>query len=373
MSVQEEINDFIKKSTQILQSKINKDKKNIVFLSYYPTYRKHYGELVSKLKGKYNVITIVDRILNDDFEKAGHFNMLFPYRVIENGQTYYLNADIKGIDLIITADQVGYEDGRIDREFLSKSAKRMYLPHSLQGITGNGKDVDYILAPSKETTKDFKKQNTKCKILPAGYPKLDQAIKKYNYVDRNIITYAPTLRYLSPNRNADTNIISGFDNNIIEWLLCNSSYNISYRAFPMNFQNNHLNWQLIKQKWINNNRVIVDSEPGNNYNSYSDFIISDCSGTATYSFTTLRPAFYFRPNYVTDGYLSKHIEENIAKVLSGGYLAKNFKELKAQITNIDYKAIAESIKDLRDKEIYNVGHSEEVIMGYVDEILEGKL
>lgn len=86
-------------------------------IAYYPTYRKHFGGLISKLKRDYNVITIVDRILNDEFESSANANVLFPYRVIENGEIYYLNADIPNIDLILTADEVGYEGGRIDREF----------------------------------------------------------------------------------------------------------------------------------------------------------------------------------------------------------------------------------------------------------------
>ena len=369
MSAQNTINNFIKESNTALQSKISKDKKNILFISYYSTYRKHYGELVSKLKDKYNVITIVDRILNDDFEKAGHFNMLFPWRVIENGETYYLNMEIEGIDLIITADQVGYEDGKIDKEFLSKSAKRVYLPHALFLKTGDSCLVDYICVSSKIAMSDYQKnKNTKCKFLATGYPKLDFAIKNYRYTDKNMITYAPNLRDTSADRNGNLNQIAGFDNNMIEWLLENTSYRVSYRAHPYNSLNNHINYHLIKQKWKNNHRVVFDESLGNAYNDYSDFMISDCTAGYTYSFSTLRPSFFFQPNYNID-----FKQREMTEILSGGSLARSFKELKAQITNIDYKAIAEGIKDLRDREIYNVGHSEEVIIGYVDEILEGKL
>ena len=131
MSVEAQTNQFIARAKTFIESHLSKEKPNSLVISYYPTYRKHYGNLITKLKEKYNVLTIVDRELGDAFEKSGHYNVLFPWRIIENGRTYYLNTDIRGIDLILTADQVGYEGGKIDRTFLSTSAKRIYFPHSL--------------------------------------------------------------------------------------------------------------------------------------------------------------------------------------------------------------------------------------------------
>lgn len=295
--IQRQIQHFIEASKKTLESYLSKERKNIVVVSYYPTYRKHYGDLLESLKEKYNVITVVERILGDAFERSGHYNVLFPWRIIEGGQTYYLNMDIAGIDLILTADQVGYENGKIDRTFLSTKAKRVYFPHSLVEQTGASEVVDYILVPSKLAMQDFKKtlKKSSVKLLESGYPKLDAAILAYAYEDSNTITYAPSLRYVSA-ENADLNLFAGFENIMVESLLQFTDYKICYRAHPMNFQNNHSFYNLIKARWKDNPRVSFDEQLGNDFCAISDFLVTDFSTTAfTYSFTTLRPSLFFAP------------------------------------------------------------------------------
>lgn len=297
MSIEAQIHQFIQKAKSFIESRLSKEKPNILVVSYYPTYRKHYGGLIAKLKKKYNVLTIVDRELGDAFEKSGHYNVFFPWRIIENGKTYYLNADISGIDLILTADQVGYEGGKIDRTFLSTTAKRVYFPHSLIEQTGACEVVDYILVPSKVAMKAFKKilSKSKVKLLESGYPKLDNAILSYDYKPSNTITYAPSLRY-GNGSNANNNLLAGYENALIESLLESTNYNVSFRAHPINFQNNHPFYQLIKAKWAGEARVKFDEALGNAFHNFSEFFITDISTAAfTYSFSTLRPSVFFAP------------------------------------------------------------------------------
>ena len=98
MNIQYQLDTFINLSTQKIKESLSSKKKNIAIISYYPTYRSNYGNLIAELKKDYNVITIVDRILNDEFEKSAHHNFHFPWRIIENGTHYYLNTDIPKID-----------------------------------------------------------------------------------------------------------------------------------------------------------------------------------------------------------------------------------------------------------------------------------
>ncbi|MCI5967962.1 CDP-glycerol glycerophosphotransferase family protein [Helicobacter sp.] len=309
--MQRQINEFIEMSKRTMESFLSKERKNIVVVAYYPTYRKHYGELLVRLKEKYNVIIVVERVLGDAFESSGHHNLYFPWRVMEDGQTYYLNMDVDGIDLILTADEVGYEDGRIDRTFLSTKAKRVYFPHSLIEQTGASDVVDYILVPSKIAMESFKNalKNSRVKLLESGYPKLDAAINSYAYQDSNTITYAPSLRYFSGD-NASLNLFSGFENAMVESLLELTDYKISYRAHPMNFQNHHTFYNLIKARWQNESRVSFDEQLGNAFCNFSDFLVTDFSTTAfTYSFTTLRPSLFFTP---------LKLESHLAKYISSG-------------------------------------------------------
>ncbi|WP_233704034.1 CDP-glycerol glycerophosphotransferase family protein [Helicobacter mesocricetorum] len=325
MNIQEQINVFITQAKSKIQSHLSNEKKNILVIAYYPVYRKHFGDLIKKLKQDYNVITIVDRILNDEFESSGNANVLFPWRLVENGETYYLNAEIPNIDLILTADQVGYEEGRIDREFLSKTAKRIYFPHSLIEATGNPLVVDYILSPTAITTQTYKKNKKGAKILNVGYPKFDKSLEEYRETPLNTITYAPLLRYVDENNNVYVNLFAGYENNLIEWLLENTDYKVSYRAHPFNVCANHGYYQLIKENWHNEERVSFDEALGSGFYNFSDFVLSDYSSSAyTFALTTLKPSFFYKP-HKTNSNLEKYIPYVCG---GGGQVCKDIKGIK---------------------------------------------
>ena len=365
------VEEFNQRSKEHIQRFISKDKKNIAIISYYPTYRSQFGDLIPKLKEKYNVITIVDRVLNDDFEKSGHHNVFFPWRVKEGAQTFYPNVDIKEIDLILTADQVGYEEGRIDREFLSKDAKRIYFPHRATCVCGASSIMDYIIVPSKTAMQGFQyhlKNNPKIKLLPSGYPQLDKALREYHYTSKNTITYAPTLRYVENNRNTHINAFAGGEITFIEWLLEETNYKISYRAHPFNYSAGHYFYRLINASFAKEDRFSIDANMGNAFFNFTDFLITDWSTTSfTYSYATLRPSFMFMPTP-----LDPSLENDGGYILKSHH-AKNLKELKNFLDHLDFAKEAQYFKTLRDENMYHLGHSTEAILQNIEEILEGKL
>ena len=177
--------------------------------------------------------------------------------------------------------------------------------------------------------KSFEKalKDSKIKLLPCGYPQLDKAIKEYQYQPSNTITYSPTLRDIDPTRNADQNLYAGFDSNIIEWITQNTSYNITYRAHPLNPSSNHYFYQLLKAKWMQNPRVIFDEFQNYNYFNTSDFLLTDWSSTAfLFSYITLRPCIFYMPHPL-DG----------TQYTIKDKTAKNFAQLQAILENIDFK------------------------------------
>lgn len=100
MNTQYQINTFIQLTTQKIKESLSSKRKNIAIVSYYPTYRSNYGNLITELKKDYNVITIVDRILNDDFKKSAHANFHFRQRIIDGETHYYLNTDIPKLVIV---------------------------------------------------------------------------------------------------------------------------------------------------------------------------------------------------------------------------------------------------------------------------------
>ena len=362
--MQEQINRFKSIAQKELEFKLSNEKKNIVIVSYYPTYRSQYGELIVKLMEHYNVIVVYSTKCNDEFEKSGHHSMLIPWRIIENNHSYYINMDIPNIDLIITADEVGYLDGELDKTFLSRSAKRIYMPHRLNGACGNLEYHDFILVPSKTALAGFAKKDS-TKLIKCGYPQLDYAIKNYKFSDTNTICYAPTLRYVEYDRKSNVNLFAGLEILIIEWLLKNTTFNVMYRAHPLAFSNNHPYYKNILNRYKNETRFSFDSSMG--YDCFNDIslMITDWSSTSRlFSYTTLRPCLFFMPYPMSDSEL-----ENGEYVFE--YLrANNLESLKRLIENVDYKKEARMYKQMRDDEVYNIGKSCDAILEVISDILK---
>lgn len=57
----------------------------------------------------------------------------------------------------------------------------------------------------------------------------------------------------------------------------------------------------------------------------------------------------------------------------GGAICRSLVELKERLEMLDLKKDSARIEKFRDDVIYNVGNSEEVIMGQIDKILKGRL
>ncbi len=57
----------------------------------------------------------------------------------------------------------------------------------------------------------------------------------------------------------------------------------------------------------------------------------------------------------------------------GGAICRSLAELKERLEMLDLKKDSARIEKFRDEVIYNVGNSEEVIMGQIDKILKGRL
>lgn len=367
MTVQDRIDYYGKELKQKIQSVLKKDKKNIVVMCFYDTYRSQYGDLLKKLRKKYNVIAIVPQMLHDDLENSVNEVIVAYWRFLENNVTYYVYLDIDGIDLILTTDEVGYEGGKIDREFLHKNIKKMYMPHSLLLSTSAGASfMDYIIVPTTISKNEYENAKTKAKLLECGYPKLDFAISNYKYESKNTISYVSTLKFVDPNDIKTTNAVSGFESAILEYLLENTNYNISYRAHPMNSKNNHTLYAMMKKKYENNARISIDTTDGNLFCNFSDFIVTDYSTSAfTYSFSTLRPSFCITPYNSISFY-----EEGLRKICG---IASNFKELGSMLNNIDFEAHKQKIQQFRDEILFNPLKSSDYICDQIDKILSGEL
>lgn len=351
-------------ASKAISAALSRDKKNIVVLCFYPSYEKQFGALLPILAQKHHVITIPcyknSTLIGAGNEYVGDVH----WRVVcADGSYYYPQLDIDGIDLILSADEVTYENGRIDREFLSKSAKRIYFPHSLLEPTGVNCPADYYVVPSTLAYQQLcdTSRTSKAELLQIGYPKLDESIAQYAYQPQNMIAYCPTLHYDKENL-AELNVIIGFDANCIEWLLANTSYTILVRTHPLTFSGKQRTFTLLRLKFAQNPRVVFDESMGSDFYDNIDFMVTDASTTGfSFAFSTLRPCFFFMP-HSTGGAIAKNAYQI-------GGIARNFAELGALIARAGQGDFAPHIRTFRDEIVYHVGNSAQILADRIDEIL----
>jgi hypothetical protein len=347
-----------------IEKVLDKSKKTVAFISYYPTYRNQYADLYNVLKNDFNVIKIVSVEQNDKFEKNDTDGTFYiPWRAnvnIGNGQTkdFYPEYDYEFIDFIITADGVGYLDGKIDNEFLSKKAKRIYLSHDvINGCLVKGSNV-HVFMPSKTAAqrKDLDGYN----IIEGGYPKLDYTIDKYNEISKNTnedsILYAPTLRHIENNHKV-LNTAVGVDYFILKALLDNFGEKIIFRPHPFHLKNGHPIIKPILDKFSYSNRLIISDDNYLEDYAKSKFMVTDTSTTAfTYSMSTLKPIIAVHP-FLEQTIYSSHFS-SIGKVVT------NMKDMiTAGNDFIENSAgYLKSIEEYRKDNIFNIGKSQQYIL-----------
>lgn len=350
---------------EAIAAALSRNKKNIVVLCYYATYEKQFGALLSILAQKHHVV-IIPCYKESTLIGAGneYVREIYWRLLCSDGSYYYPQFDIAGIDLILSADEVTYENGRIDREFLSKSAKRIYFPHSLLEPTGVNCPADYYVVPSRLVYQQLcenANRTSKAELLQIGYPKLDESIAQYAYQPRNMIAYCPTLHYDRKNL-AELNAIIGFDANLVEWLLANTSYTILVRTHPLVFAAKQRTFTLLRLKFAQNPRVVFDESMGSGFYDNIDFMVTDASTTGfSFAFSTLRPCFFFMPRSTGGA-----IAENAHQI---GGVARNFAELGALIARAGQGDFAPRIRAFRDEVVYHVGRSAQILAEKIDEIL----
>lgn len=356
----------------LLKQSLHSKKKNIVFLLHYPTYYSHYASLPTVLAEKFHVILVGGLPQQHPFEKLGHHYLHIPYRVKDavTNQVFYTDVNVSGIDLIITADIVGYDNGRIDREFLSKDAKRLYLPHAIFQATGKGsRGMDYIAVPSMESLKDYQQASWEQQpvFLETGYPRIDALIKAYQSApkkERSTIVYAPTLRDASYHPcPLNIALVAGVDNLIIEYLLEATRSNICYRPHPMSFMNTFRCYEQVKQKWAKHKRVLFDESDGGNYFNAKLFITDMSTAAYSFSLATLKPSIFFLPS-----------EQNADRLHDIVFVAQSLNELDKLLKADSLSSqMEDKIHHCREKNLFHIGKSEIKICEYIERIVHGQL
>ena len=358
MSFEQQVRKIEADLVEKIKGLLSPTKKNIVFFCPTETYYKQFGNLPKKLAQKHQVILAKALPpMPADFESQFASVVSVGWLVNTPEGKKQIWIDIPEIDIIISVD---FGEG-INSNFLSKTAKRIYMPHSMLQAP-NWSPYDYIIAPTKIFVEDYKRvhPNHANQLILGGYPKFDSSLTQTPTQQPDRITFASTIR--DDVQFFKTNLYAGYDANLLEWLLENTDQKIAYRPHPVTYAFDKVLkfYELLKYRFANEPRLVFDEMPGSGFYAQTQILITDFSTTAyTFSLSTLRPSIFFAP-LQSDKSIGKHIHRI-------GYAARNFQELKQILDKNEDKS--SEIAAFRDECVFNVGRSEEAICEAIDSIL----
>ena len=359
MSFEQQVRKIEADLVERIKGLLSPTKKNIVFFLPKGNYYKQLGNLPKKLAQKHQVILVKATPMPADFESQ--FTSISPVAwVVDTPEgSIPIQIDLKEIDLIVEMDSKHLMD--IPDDFLSKTAKRLLMPHSMLQAP-KVVPYDYIIAPSKIFVECYERlhPNSTNQLIYGGYPKFDSSLAQKPTQEPDRITYAATIH--DANYLFASTICAGYDANLLEWLLSNTNQKIAYRPHPAAYwQKIAESHKMLKYRFANESRLIFDESPGSGFYDQTQMLITDFSTTAyTFSLSTLRPSVFFAPLESDDIEMVKHAHRI-------GYVAKNFQELKQILDKNEDKS--SEIAAFREECVFNIGRSEEVICEAIDSIL----
>ena len=374
----DDIKNHIQNAINDMHRRRDPQKKTVVILCHQMQYRSLTYGLVEALSPQYNVFVVVAQNNPDAFQKD-HEHYFIPCSINTGQQEFPVDINLDWIDVIISPD-INLNEGQ---KFLSQTAKRIYLPHTILGCCGTQDEInsfDFIFIPTRltldksiEHIKSVIKNDTLPPVLiPGGYVKLEESTKRYNTLiktqQKDSIIYAPTLRSnIHPHHNL-LNAIIGFDENIITSLLNSFTENIIYRPHPFNSLNNFTNVSTIKQKFKNEPRFIYDDNnlPVKSY-VRAKILLTDQSKTAfTFAFTTLLPTVFYTPIKYQDNDFFK-IAQHIGRVAPT--LKQSILDLHQLMQQEDRQSI---ISQYRKEQMFHLNKTKEYLASCIDTIIQGK-
>jgi len=352
----------------LVYSHIDKRKKTVAFFNHLGNYNSHFGSLHKYFKkNNFNVINLKTIFTKPD----NKFDSLAPTFILPNitNEGIISSAELDFIDLVIGANAT-------DKNLVSFHAKGLYLSHDvLHGIIPSS-TVKYVYIGSKiaieNILKNHKEEAKGHCLITGGYPRLDNAIKKYkkfkNLYKPTAILYAPTTRFPKNMDKSHMNYNLGYDYHIIQMLLDNFDLDVIYRNHPIDYMFNREMINILKEKFKHNKRVIFSDGNVIEAQIRAKLLITDISDTAfTFSFTTLKPSIFITPGYKT-------IQDLVTPIDKIGFEVKTLNEVceKTEYILKNNNFLKKQIKTFRDENIFNVGKSEQYLIDNIDYILKDK-
>ena len=215
------------------------------------------------------------------------------------------------------------------------------------------------------------------KLIPCGYSHLDDLIKKYTKRTDDIAKDKNQTQILLAPSWGKNGLFETIIEDLIKILL-DSKYKIIFRPHPMTIKFSKKKILSIEKTFSSNPNFKLELDlPNFDSFLFSDVMISDWSGVALeFAFAFEKPVLYIdvpkkirNPDFkdIPQTPIEVSIREKIGKIIS----PLEIKHISTEIEMLKQKSskIKKDIRNIREKEIFNIGNSEKKSAEYIIELL----
>ena len=359
--------------------------KHLVFYSESNDFYKYYKNIIEYILNKTNiVIHYITSDYNDNIFNMAKENKQIKAYYIEEKKLITLMMKMDADVVVMTMPDI--DNYHIKRSYVRKNITYIYIPHGIDSInltqrykSINGYDVLFASGKyQKEEAKAIYKQfNLDRKIIPCGYPLLDDMLN--NYKEKTKTTHNKSI-LIAPSWQKD-NICDLCLEQLIDELLKNNNYTITVRPHPQEIKHKKEKFILLKEKYKENKQIIIQTDfSSNNSVLDADLLITDWSGIAyEYAFTTKKPVLFINTPMKIMNPHYKDIKIKPYTIWSREIIGKSIETNKIKDVNkiikelINNKKYAKNITNLLHDSIYNIGHSGEVGAKFIIECIQERI
>lgn len=349
--------------------------KQIVFYSEHNGFYKYYKDIIDYILKKTDIdIHYICSDYNDTVltQEAEHFHT---YYIGENKLIVLMMKMDADIVVMTTPDLQKYH---LKRSIIRDDIEYIYIDHGMNSLNMvlRKHAIDYfdtIMAANdcvyneiraQEKTYNLKEKN----VVKYGYCLVDNMMKSYVPNDEE---HEKTI-LIGPSWQTD-NIMDLCIEDILDEL-CDTPYNVIVRPHPQYVRHFSDKIESLRQKYSSFGNIELQTDFSSNKTVYdADILITDWSGIAyEYSLATLKPTLFIdtpmkvmNPDYKEIGV--EPFDIVIRNEIGISLSPEKITDIKSVIEKLLYEETfsKESMSEIRDKYLYNVGTSAEVGAKYI--------
>ncbi len=353
--------------------------KQVVFYSEKNGFYKYFKDVIEYILGKTDiVIHYVTSDINDEV-----FAM-----TSENFRTYYIGEN-KLIVLMMKmdADMVvmtmpDLQKYQIKRSLVRNDTEYVYMDHGINSLNMMLRKhaIDYFdtvfvaneLVYNEIRAQEKKYELSEKNLVKYGYCLIDNMIKAYEEADKTTEMHDKPTVLIGPSWQPD-NIMDSCIDGLLSSLL-NSDFDVIVRPHPQYVRHNEQRLKELRGRYSKYENFTLQTDFSSNSTVYdADIMITDWSGIAyEYSFTTLKPTLFvdtpmkvMNPDYKEIDVVPFDIE--IRNKIGISILPEDCNKAADSagrlLTESDFSP--ESLRNVREQYLYNIGSSAEVGARYI--------